>query len=215
MSEESYPFLNAPLHVASFRLATSDVSCVPQWQKHYKPLREKERRPHFTTPRRAPVLRRLLKSGRILFPATLLSLTRFCERFRARPPPRQPGALCELDRTEPNYTGRSLDIPVVDSSSSDTFLSTRIDSSLSAFFSFRFFPPIGQSPVATPRRPGTCRDPYARTRIFVITDERVRETWVSTFTRIPLQRNIFRFCFVIFGEPCGLWSKSFNSCITY
>lgn len=30
--------------------------------------------------------------------------------------------VCELDRTEPNYTGRSLDIPLVDSSSSDTFL---------------------------------------------------------------------------------------------
>jgi len=63
---------------------------------------------------------RLLKSGRILFPATLC-LSNEILREIWRPAASASPGVCELDRTEPNYTGRSLDIPLVDSSSSDTF----------------------------------------------------------------------------------------------
>jgi len=66
-------------------------------------------------------------------------------------------------------------------------------------FCFLFFPLFSPSPSSNPSaaapRPGTCRDPYARTRIFVITDERVRETRASALTW-----NTSRFCLAYFAE---------------
>jgi hypothetical protein len=77
------------------------------------------------------------------------------EIWRPPQPPSSPPTvgheLCELDRTEPNYTGRSLDIPVADSSSLDTFLPARTDSSL-CFLFFPLFSPLDPPPRSSPRR---------------------------------------------------------------